>query len=372
MVGSGEMEPRLRAMARDLGLTNICFTGFVNQSALPRYYGACDIFVLPSTTSRGGWRSTRRCAPRCRSSPPSEIGCVPDLVRDGRNGRIFPAGNITALADALRPLIADAALRERMGQASRDIISRWSYAECEAGLSAALAAVGRRRARVRAWAGEIPAGGGAMTRSADASQTEDAAARPGGGLAIVGAFDGDAYRGEPRTRRRAATDRRNAVRHGRCDARQPAAARRSVASRRAPAARVSMRFRPRWSRAAAAARPALLIATGAAPLTRSALRRLRGDGHCLFQLLDRRSLEQDDAGVLAFAGPAGIRRRVYDPIGESRLLPEVSALPTCIICRSAMTTNCFRDRRSRAARRATTCCSSAAPIATVSRSSRNS
>ena len=79
----------------------------------------------------------------------SEIGCVPDLVRDGGNGLIFPAGNIAALADALRSLIADAALRERMGQASRDLISRWSYAECEAGLSAALAAVGVAVPRVR-------------------------------------------------------------------------------------------------------------------------------------------------------------------------------------------------------------------------------
>ena len=53
-------------------------------------------------------------------------------------------------------------------------------------------------------------------------------------------------------------------------------------------------------------RPALLIATGAAPLTRSALRRLRADGHRLFQLRDRRSLERDDAGLLALAGLAGI------------------------------------------------------------------
>ena len=43
-----------------------------------------------------------------------------------------------------------------------------------------------------------------------------------------------------------------------------------------------MRFRPRWSRAAREARPALLIATGAAPLTRSALRRLRGMGIACF------------------------------------------------------------------------------------------
>ena len=142
MVGSGEMEPRLRAMARDLGLTNVFFTDFVNQSALPQYYGACDIFVLPSIDEPWGLAINEAMCAGLPVIASSEVGCVPDLVRDGRNGRVFPAGDITGLADALRSVIADAALRERMGKASSEIISCWSYAECEAGLSAALAAVG--------------------------------------------------------------------------------------------------------------------------------------------------------------------------------------------------------------------------------------
>ncbi len=142
MLGSGEMEPRLRAMARDLGLTNVFFTGFVNQSELPRHYGACDVFVLPSIDEPWGLAINEAMCAGLPVVASAEIGCVPDLVRDFRNGRVFPAGNITALAEALSPLIADAALRERMGKTSREIISRWSYAECETGLSAALAKVG--------------------------------------------------------------------------------------------------------------------------------------------------------------------------------------------------------------------------------------
>jgi glycosyltransferase involved in cell wall biosynthesis len=152
MVGAGEMEPQLQAMARGVGLTNICFPGFVNQSALPRYYGACDVFVLPSLDEPWGLAVNEAMCAGLPIVASSEIGCVPDLVRDGHNGRIFPAGNIVALFEALRPLIADAGLRERMGQASRALISRWSYAECEAGLRAALAAVGV----VVPEAGEIP------------------------------------------------------------------------------------------------------------------------------------------------------------------------------------------------------------------------
>jgi glycosyltransferase involved in cell wall biosynthesis len=142
MLGSGETEPELRAMAQGLGLANVSFAGFVNQSALPRYYGACDVFVLPSVDEPWGLAINEAMCAGLPIIASSEIGCVPDLVRDGGNGRLFSAGNIVALADALRSLIADPVLRERMGQASRDLIARWSYAECEAGLSAALAAVG--------------------------------------------------------------------------------------------------------------------------------------------------------------------------------------------------------------------------------------
>jgi glycosyltransferase involved in cell wall biosynthesis len=142
LVGSGEIEPRLRALTHELGLENLCFAGFVNQSALPRYYGACDIFVLPSADESWGLAVNEAMCAGLPIVASTEIGCVPDLVHDGRNGRIFPAGNIVALAEALRPLIADAALRRRMGQASRDIIAGWSYAECEAGLAAALASAG--------------------------------------------------------------------------------------------------------------------------------------------------------------------------------------------------------------------------------------
>jgi glycosyltransferase involved in cell wall biosynthesis len=144
MIGSGKMEAQLRAMARALGLANVCFPGFVNQCALPRYYGACDAFVLPSIDEPWGLAINETMCAALPIVASSEIGCVPDLVRDGHNGRLFPAGNVAALAEALRQLIADAGLRETMGRASRDIISRWSYAECEAGLAAALAALGVR------------------------------------------------------------------------------------------------------------------------------------------------------------------------------------------------------------------------------------
>jgi glycosyltransferase involved in cell wall biosynthesis len=142
MIGSGEMELGLHAAARQLCLTNVSFAGFINQSVLPRYYGACDVFVLPSTDEPWGLAINEAMCAGLPIVASSEIGCAPDLLRAGSNGFLFPGGNIAALAEALRSLIADGGLRERMGQVSRDIIAQWSYAECEAGLAAALASVG--------------------------------------------------------------------------------------------------------------------------------------------------------------------------------------------------------------------------------------
>jgi glycosyltransferase involved in cell wall biosynthesis len=149
MAGSGEMETELRDLAQRLDLTNIHFAGFVNQAALPRVYAACDIFVLPSEDEPWGLAINEAMCAGLPIVASAEIGCVPDLVYDGRNGRTFSAGKVQGLADAIRPLLINPELCLRMGKASREIIAGWSYAECRAGLRAALAGVGLGSARVQ-------------------------------------------------------------------------------------------------------------------------------------------------------------------------------------------------------------------------------
>ena len=72
-----------------------------------------------------------------------EVGCVRDLVQDGVNGATPPAGDVPALAAAIRTVLADPAKRAEMGAASRSIIAQWSYRECLEGVRAAL-----RKARI--------------------------------------------------------------------------------------------------------------------------------------------------------------------------------------------------------------------------------
>jgi glycosyltransferase involved in cell wall biosynthesis len=49
----------------------------------------------------------------------SKIGGLSDTVADGETGLLVPPDDATALAEALRRLLADRDLREQMGQAGR-------------------------------------------------------------------------------------------------------------------------------------------------------------------------------------------------------------------------------------------------------------
>jgi len=50
----------------------------------------------------------------------SDVGGLRELVRDGETGTLVPPGDPVALADALRPLLADRELRRRLGMAARE------------------------------------------------------------------------------------------------------------------------------------------------------------------------------------------------------------------------------------------------------------
>jgi glycosyltransferase involved in cell wall biosynthesis len=128
----------LKTYARQHNLDNVYFLGFVNQSQLPKVYAVADIFVLPSVDEPWGLIINEVMCAGLPVIASAEIGAVPDLVHDGENGFTFEAGDIDMLQSHLETLCRDRLLRERMGKASREIISQWSYEECVQGVLAAL------------------------------------------------------------------------------------------------------------------------------------------------------------------------------------------------------------------------------------------
>jgi glycosyltransferase involved in cell wall biosynthesis len=138
MVGDGEMRVELERLARDLGLENVVFAGFINQRRLPTIYGISDVFVLPSESEPWGLIVNEVMCAGLPVVVAHGVGCVEDLVVHGENGFLFEVGDVAGLAAALQPLLSSPELRRRMGQRSREIVARWSYEQCLEGLRHAL------------------------------------------------------------------------------------------------------------------------------------------------------------------------------------------------------------------------------------------
>jgi glycosyltransferase involved in cell wall biosynthesis len=139
-IGDGPLRASLEAAAPE----GVHFVGFVNQADLPRHYAMCDLLALPSVFEPRGLVVNEAMACGLPVIASDRIGAVGDLVRDGENGFVFPAGDARALAERLDRIVGDDALRARMAARSREIIAGWSFdAEVE-GVRKMLAWVTRR------------------------------------------------------------------------------------------------------------------------------------------------------------------------------------------------------------------------------------
>ena len=134
IVGSGEMDENLKDLARNLNLKNIVFTGFVNQNDLPEIYSIADIFVFPAENEAWGLVINEVMCAGLPLIVSSEVGCCPDLVKEYVNGIHINPRDIKSLTNALRLLIVNSNLRKSMGAESLNIIKKWGYKECKAGI----------------------------------------------------------------------------------------------------------------------------------------------------------------------------------------------------------------------------------------------
>lgn len=137
-LGDGVLREPMEAFVRERGLGAVRFAGFVNQTDLPKYYGLSDVFVLPSTYEPRGAVINEAMACGLPVIVTDRCGSIGDIVLDGDNAFVYPAGDAAALAAAMDRLVEDDALRARMARRSREIIERWSFARGVEGVKDAL------------------------------------------------------------------------------------------------------------------------------------------------------------------------------------------------------------------------------------------
>jgi glycosyltransferase involved in cell wall biosynthesis len=141
VAGSGLLESEMSARARTLGLP-LHGLGFQNQTQMPAAYAAADMLVLPSSQETWGLVANEALACGRPVVVSDACGCAPDLAGDGSAGRVFPAGDVPALARAIESLLGEPpaaeAIRRRSERFSLD-------AAAEGILEAAAYAAGGRR-----------------------------------------------------------------------------------------------------------------------------------------------------------------------------------------------------------------------------------
>jgi glycosyltransferase involved in cell wall biosynthesis len=68
-----------------------------------------------------------------------DVGSAPDLIEDGVNGCIYAAGDVVALAAALRRVLQSPESAATMGKRAYERIQSWSFERDVQGLRKALA-----------------------------------------------------------------------------------------------------------------------------------------------------------------------------------------------------------------------------------------
>ena len=139
IAGEGEERGRLEALvAQHRVQDRVHFLGEVPARDLPRYYAACDIFVLPNRIDNGDVEGFGivflEAAATGRPTIGGRTGGVPEAIADRETGVLVGGTDADELAAAIRTLALSEATRRAMGLAGRERVCRgftWERAAAE-------------------------------------------------------------------------------------------------------------------------------------------------------------------------------------------------------------------------------------------------
>jgi len=118
LIGGGHERARLEELIRELGLeARVRLRGHVENASA--YLGALDIFVLPSRTEALGYVLLEAGLAGLPVSA-ANVGGIPEIVKDGETGMLFPSGDVTALEETLRAYLESPELVTRMSKALKE------------------------------------------------------------------------------------------------------------------------------------------------------------------------------------------------------------------------------------------------------------
>jgi glycosyltransferase involved in cell wall biosynthesis len=128
IVGTGTLLPVVEKLVAEVPGTD--WTPRLAQAEVATALDESTCLVLPSR-SEGMGRVAIEAFCRGRAVIGSRVGGIPDLVDDGVNGLLVEPGEVDELADALRRVLTDRDLAERLGRGARASAEVWVTAPDE-------------------------------------------------------------------------------------------------------------------------------------------------------------------------------------------------------------------------------------------------
>ncbi len=114
IIGDGPERESLEAAAARLGIDQaVFFAG--NRGDVRKLLQVCDILVLPSLHREGLGVAIIEAMAAGIPVIGSNLGGIPEAIRDGENGLLTAPGDVFGLANAMKKLIEDRELRVSMG-----------------------------------------------------------------------------------------------------------------------------------------------------------------------------------------------------------------------------------------------------------------
>lgn len=147
VIGDGPERQALEAYAEEQGVRErVVFAGF--RRDIPQLVQLLDILVLPSLQETFGMVLLEGMA----GGVPvvgSRTGGIPEVIDEGKNGRLFAPGDAVELAAILDELLHDPALAKRLGEGGkRAVLERYTIERFADRLLALYAGQGKREVRV--------------------------------------------------------------------------------------------------------------------------------------------------------------------------------------------------------------------------------
>jgi 1,2-diacylglycerol 3-alpha-glucosyltransferase len=129
LVGRGDDRKRLEELVDSLALREyVRFLGFVPEEDLPALYRRSDIFAIASDVEVQSI-PTLQAAATGLPIVAAEAAALPELVQNNTNGHLVPPDDPIALATAIRHILENPDLAERLGKASLEIGRRHAEEE---------------------------------------------------------------------------------------------------------------------------------------------------------------------------------------------------------------------------------------------------